>query len=229
MTITYHKEMMQNSQEWYDARCGLLTASEFGKIVTAEGLKFAKNETCRTHMFQLLGQRITKYVEPTYQSFDMMRGHADEVDARDLYAEHFAPVEECGFITNDDHGFTVGFSPDGLVGDDGLIEIKSRAQKYQMRTIISNEVPDEYLVQIHVGMMVSGRKWCDFVSYSGGLPMFVKRVEADEGIAAQLIAAAAQFEQRMDEMIIEFAHKLENKAFKLIPTQRKEHDIGGMI
>jgi predicted phage-related endonuclease len=229
MTITYHKNMMQNSQEWLDARCGLLTASEFSKIVTSKGLTFAANETCRTHMYQLLAQRITKHVEPQFQSYDMMRGHADEIEARELYARHYAPVEQCGFITNDDFGFTLGFSPDGLVGDDGIIEIKSRAQKFQMRTIIEGEAPDEFMVQMQLGLLVSGRKWCDFISYCGGLPMFTKRVHVDEGIRGQLVAAAAEFEQRMDQLIIDFAAKLEAKPIHLIPTERKEYDIGGTL
>jgi len=65
---------------------------------------------------------------------------------------------------------------DGLVGKDGLIEIKSRIQKHQIKTIIDDEVPLEYMLQIQTGLIVSERKWCDFISYSNGMPMFVKRV-----------------------------------------------------
>jgi hypothetical protein len=112
----------------------------------------------------LLGQRITGYTEPRYISDDMLRGHDDEIEARIRYAEHFAPVTECGFVTNDDHGFVIGYSPDGLVDDDGLIECKSRRQKFQVETILADKVPEEYMLQIQTGLLVTGRKWLDFVS-----------------------------------------------------------------
>ena len=66
----------------------------------------------------------------------MLRGIEDEVEARILYAAQYAPVQDMGFITNDRWGFTLGFSPDGLIGDDGFLECKSRRQKFQVQTII---------------------------------------------------------------------------------------------
>jgi hypothetical protein len=115
------------------------------------------------------------YVEPHYVGDDQLRGYEDEAEVRRIYAERFAPVHEVGFITNDRWGFTLGYSPDGLVGEHGQIEAKSRRQKYQIQTIIENVVdatiPVDFLIQVQTGLLVSERQWCDFVSYCGGLHM----------------------------------------------------------
>jgi hypothetical protein len=96
----------------------LLTASEFDRILTPT-LKIADNPKSRAHLWEMAAQRITGYVEPQYISDAMLRGQEDEIIARDLYSKHYAKVEQCGFVTNDKWGFTLGCSPDGLVGDDG--------------------------------------------------------------------------------------------------------------
>jgi hypothetical protein len=195
--IRYHFAIDQGSEEWHALRCGIMTASEV-KLILAPTLKAASNEKERAHLFELLGQRITGYTEPRYISDDMLRGQEDEIEARIRYAENFAPVAECGFVTNDDHGFVIGYSPDGLVGDDGLIECKSRRQKFQVETILADEVPAEYMAQIQTGLLVTGRQWLDFVSYCAGMPMFVKRVFPDDGYQDAIIAAACAFEDRLN-------------------------------
>lgn len=214
--ITYHRDLIQGSDEWLAARCGLLTASEMKLIITPT-LKPAANDKERAHMWELLAQRITGHVEPSFVSDDMLRGQTDEFDARQLYAQHHAPVEQVGFITNDDWGFTIGYSPDALVGDDGLIECKSRRQKYQVETITTGQVPSEYLIQIQTGMLVTGRQWCDFVSYSGGLPMVVIRVPADDEMQNRILDAAEAFEERL---LVKLAAYREASA-GLIPTERR--------
>src|SRR5262249_2370549 len=142
-------------------------------------LKVADNDKSRAHLYELLAQRITSYVEPSYIGDDMLRGMEDEILARQLYAEYFAPVEEVGFVTNDEWGFTIGCSPDALIGEDGLLEVKSRRQKFQVGTIIDETMPDDYAIQVQTELLVTGRAWCDFVSYSGGLPMIPIRVYPD--------------------------------------------------
>lgn len=218
MTIIHHEGVVQGSDEWLAMRCGVLTASEMKYVVTPT-LKPADNDKTRAHLWEMLAQRISSYVEPQYISTDMLRGIEDEFYARKAYAEHYAPVEECGFITNGKWGFTLGYSPDGLVGDDGLIEIKSRRQKYQVETIATDEVPAEYMIQLQTGLLVSERKWIDFVSYSGGLPMFVKRVEAIPEYQDAIIAAACAFEARLADKLVEYRATL--VATKLIETQRR--------
>lgn len=219
MTIKMHKAMIQGSDEWLAARCGLLTASEMRLILTPT-LKTANNDKARAHVFELLFQRMTGYVEPQYVSDAMLRGQEDEIYARAAYSEHFAPVAEVGFITNAQWGFTLGYSPDGCIGEDGLVEIKSRCGKYQVQTIAEDAVPDEYMIQLQTGLLVSGRKWIDFISYCGGLPMFVKRVEPDPDIQEAIVTAAIAFEERVAEMELEYRSTL-IKMRKVIETERR--------
>lgn len=220
MTIRYHDDLIQGSDEWLQIRCGLLTASEIRLILTPT-LKVANNDKVRAHVFELAFQRLTSFVEPQYVSDAMLRGQEDEIYARAAYTEHFAPVEECGFITNDQWGFTIGYSPDGLVGDDGLIECKSRCGKYQVQTIATNEVPEEYMMQLQTGLLVTGREWIDFISYCGGLPVFRKRVEPDPAIQDAIIRAAIDFEARVAEVQQDYLATLVAMP-KLIPTERRE-------
>lgn len=220
MTITYHAGLIQGSDEWLAQRCGLLTASEMKKIITPT-LKVANNGDTRAHAFELAFQRMTKFVEPQYVSDAMLRGQEEEIYAREAYAEHYAAVTETGFITNDRWGFTIGYSPDGLIGDDGLLECKSRCGKYQVQTIAGNEVPDDFELQIQTALLVSERKWLDFVSYCGGLPMFVKRVEPDPEVQEAIVAAATAFEERVADVIREYHSTLASMP-KLIPTERRE-------
>jgi len=216
---TYHAELLQGSDEWLHARCGLLTASEMKLIMTPTG-KVANNDKTRAHAYELAFQRITGFVEPQYVSDAMLRGQEDEIYARAAYTDNYAPVTETGFVTNDQWGFTIGYSPDGLVGDDGLIECKSRAGKYQVQTIATDEVPEEYMLQLQTGLLVTGREWIDFISYSGGQPVFVKRVMPDPDLQAAIIAAATAFEARVADVIREY-HATLARMPKLIPTERR--------
>ncbi len=217
--IRYHEDVVQGSEEWLQMRCGKLCASEMRHIITPT-LKVADNDKTRAHVFELLFQRITGYVEPQYISDDMLRGVEEEFYARQVYAENFAAVKEVGFITNSQWGFTIGYSPDGLVGDDGLIEIKSRRGKFQVQTIAEDAVPAEYLLQLQTGLLVSGRSFIDFVSYSGGLPMFVKRVEPDPLVQGAILAAATSFEAKLAEKEREYRATLINMP-KVIETERR--------
>jgi len=201
--IRYHHDLIQGSEEWHAARCGILTASEMALIVSPKTLKPAKNDKASAHLYELMAQRITGHVEPTYVSDAMLRGHADEIEARALYACHHAPgpVVETGFVTRDDWGFTLGCSPDALVGDDGLIEVKSRRQKFQAETIASQAMPEEYRIQVQTALLVTGRAWCDFVSYCGGMPMVAIRVERDAEVQEAILAAAEAFEAALAERL----------------------------
>lgn len=219
--ITYHPDLVQGSDEWLQMRCGILTASEMKLILTPK-LKIADNDKTRAHAFELAFQRISQHVEPQYVSDAMLRGQEDEIYAREAYREHFAEVVEVGFVTNDSMGFRIGYSPDGLVGDDGLIEAKSRCGKYQVQTIATNEVPEEYVLQLQTGLLVTGRKWIDFISYCGGLPMFVRRVEPEPEYQEAIIAAATAFETRVAEIMREYRCTLASMP-KIIPTERREY------
>jgi YqaJ-like viral recombinase domain len=219
VTIIYHNELIQGTEEWLAQRCGLLTASEIKHIITPT-LKIASNDKERAHLYELLAQRVSKYVEPQYVSDGMLRGEKDELIAREKYSEKYAPVTKCGFITNDELGFIMGYSPDGLVSDDGLIEIKSRKQALQMQTIIENVLPAEFMLQVQSGLMISKRMWCDFISFSGGMPMFVLRVLPDLEIHKAIAEAACAFEARLKAKLEIYL----NSAKLFFPTERIDYE-----
>lgn len=223
MTITIHDDLIQGSEEWHAARCGLITASEVDRILTPK-LKLADNAKSRAHMWELAAQRITNYVEPTYIGEAMLRGHEDEVLARALYAERYAPVRETGFVTNDKWGFVLGCSPDGLVGDDGAIECKSRVQKYQVQTIVEEyrgdaRIPEEFVLQVQTILLVTEREWCDFISRSGGLPMAVVRVGADPDMQAAIRAACETYEARIADAMRDYEAAVRARGY--VATERR--------
>lgn len=204
MTLTTYAELEQGSESWLAARCGLLTASTIGKLITPTTLKVADNETSRGLTMTLAAERITGHVDFVYPTADMQRGTDDEPYARDAYAEHFAPVEQVGFMVRDFGRYKIGYSPDGLVGETGLIEIKSRRPKEHLKTVLKGLPPLENMAQMHAGMLVSGREWCDYISYSAGLPLWVKRVYPDTRWVNAITTAAETFEINVANIVNNF-------------------------
>lgn len=224
MTIKYYYDLEQRSEAWYAARCGLLTASEMCNIITAKTLKYSESEKTNTHLCELLAQRVNNYVEPTFQSFAMQRGIDDEMDAKRYYEENYAPVKDCGFVTNDKWGFTLGYSPDGLIDEVGQIETKSRAQKWQMQTILEGKMPDEFIIQVQTGLLVSEREWCDYISFRDGMQMITIRVEPDLGVQSAILTAAKTFHDRLDIQMKGYNFCLKDPARRLVPTERRPPD-----
>lgn len=161
----------------------------------------ANNETSKGLTALLTAERITGYTDPTYMNDDMLRGVEDEPRAIAKYAEHYAPVKTVGLMVRDDWGFKIGFSPDGLVGDGGLVEVKSRRQKIQLLTVLADEVPVENMGQLQTGLLVSGWEWIDYISYCGGMKLYVKRVYPDPRWFEAIVQAVAKFESTSAAMI----------------------------
>lgn len=248
MSLEIFKELEQGSPEWLAARCGIVTASVVGQLITKGApdalavdcpkceapateacistarkvptpiktihdersamaaelppvYRPAATDTSRALAMTLTAERITGWVEPIRENSDMLRGTLDEPYAREKYAEHHAPVTQIGFMVRDDWGFKLGYSPDGLVNDDGLIEIKSRRQKKHLATILADEVPAENMAQCQAGLLVSGRDWIDYVSYCSGMPLWTKRVTPDPAWFVAIIDAAHAFETVAEVMI----------------------------
>lgn len=154
-------------------------------------LTVADNDTSRGLITTLAAERITGHVEDTPMTSDMYRGIEAEPYARDTYAEHErVEVDEVGFIVRDFGKFRLGYSPDGLVGDDGLIEIKAPRAKGHITTALTGEVPAHYMAQLQTGLLVTGRKWIDYISFHGGMALYVLRVLPDPAWHAAIKAAA---------------------------------------
>lgn len=219
MTLEIFTELEQGSDTWLAARCGLVTASVVGQLITPKTIKPAANDYSRGLTATLVAERITGHVEPMQVSGPMLRGQLDEPFARDAYSEHHAPAVEIGFMVKDFGKYKIGYSPDGLVGDEGLIEIKSRAQKKHLQTILADEVPLENMAQIQTGLLVSGREWLDYVSFCSGMPLWTKRVLPDERWDDAITDAVLTFEKNAAEMIAAYNAATEN----LPPTERLDH------
>jgi len=219
MSLQVFTELEQGTDEWLAARCGIVTASVVGQLITPKTIKPAANDTARGLVATLAAERITGHVEQIFPNRDMERGTLDEPYAREIYSEHYAPATEVGFMVRDDYGFRLGYSPDGLVGDDGLIEIKSRNQKIQLGTILADEVPLGNMAQIQCGLLVSGRDWCDYVSYCGGMPLYVRRVYPDINWFTAITDAVTAFEVAAGQMVAVYTSAIDGRP----NTERIDH------
>ena len=187
-------------------------------------LTVADSDTSRALLRTLAAERITSNVEDIFVNYDMQRGTDDEPYARDEYAAWAkVKVDEVGFMVREEPGIRLGYSPDGLVGDAGLIEIKSRRQPRQLETILDGEVPTENLAQIHAGMWVSDRKWCDYISYRDGMHLYVKRVHRDPLWDKAIEEAATHAEQVITQLVTTYAERV--KDFPHIEKRPELDDI----
>lgn len=218
MTLHIYEDLEQGTDEWLAARAGIVTASVVGKLVTST-LKVANNETSRGLTATLVSERITGHVEYVHPSAAMTRGTLDEPYARDVYSERYAPATQLGFMVRDFGAYKIGYSPDGVIGDDGLLEIKSRAQKIQLATFLDDEVPAENMAQLQTGLLVSGHDWIDYMSYTGGMPPYVKRVYPDPAWFDVIHAAAAHLEVVAAEMLDKYLAATEGNE----PVERIDH------
>ena len=193
----------QGTPEWFAARAGIPTASEFSTVM-AKGKGGGESVTRRKYMLTLLGERMTGECVESYGNAHMERGKVMEQEARDLYQFRTdAELNQVGFIRHD--LFQAGASPDSLIGDEGGLEIKTKLPHLQLELLLSNELPSEHKAQVQGQMWVSGRKWVDFVSYWPKLPLFVTRVERDDSYIAQLADAVATFNAELNELHKRFA------------------------
>jgi putative phage-type endonuclease len=201
MKTVYHYDIDQGTDEWHALRRGVITASTVDKLLTSTG-KPANNDTSRAQLYQLLAERITGESEPSFYNDDMARGHLLEPYARDLYAFYYEPITECGFVTIvEDSKVIVGYSPDGLAGDDGLIEIKSPRRKTHLKSLLTDAIPTEYISQVQTGLAVTGREWCDFISYAPGLPLFVHRCYPNAKLIQQIFEAIEAAELQLADLM----------------------------
>lgn len=219
-TLHVLPDIEQRSDAWFDQRRGMVTASIVGKLITPT-LKVADNDVSRGITAALVAERITGICETSFVSEDMWRGIEHEPYARDIYSGHYAEAVEVGFMRLDGDGWSLGYSPDGLVGEDGLIEIKCPRAKGHVNTILADEVPTYYMAQLQAALLVSGRKWCDYVSFHAGLPLFVKRVTPDPAWHEAITAAVTKFETTAAEMVAAYT-----EATKTLPaTERIDMEI----
>lgn len=175
-------ECEQGSPEWLAARLGVPSASQFSKIVTGKG---GKSTQLEAYINQLVAEELTGETTLVYVNEHMKRGTQLEPDARELYeALTGQSVEEVGFCLHDT--VNAGCSPDGLVGEEGGLEIKCAAPATHVEWVKAGALPAKHLQQIMGCLWITGRKWWDFMSYHPTMKPLIVRVERDEEYIAVL-------------------------------------------
>lgn len=186
-------ECEQGSTEWLQARLGVPTTSMFHTLLGVK--KDAKDKvTRRTYMLKLAGEIITGEPMESYKNDHMERGNLMEDEARDLYT--FMSGEEpvrVGFIRNGDKGC----SPDSLLGEKGMLEIKTKLPHLLIDCLLKDEFPAEHKAQCQGALWVAEREWIDIAVYWPKLPLFVKRAYRDEGYIANLAGAVKEFNEEL--------------------------------
>lgn len=193
----------QGTDEWKRERLGHVTASRISDVMAK--VKTGEAKTREKYRYEIVTQRLTNEIQDGYVNEAMSWGTEQEPYARMAYeAKTGNFVTQVGFIKHEGI-YWVGASPDGLVGDTGLIEIKCPNTATHLKTLESGKAPTEYYGQMQMQMWVTGREWCDFVSYDPRLPdelrYFCVRVHRDEEYLKEMEADVLQFLYEVEETI----------------------------
>lgn len=201
--------MEQRSPEWFAARLGRVTASRVADVVARTKTGWGASRA--NYMAELLVERLTGEQAPAYTNSAMQWGTDCEPHARAGYEFRLdVTVEEIGFVDHPTIAMA-GASPDGLVGEDGLVEIKCPNTSTHIDTLLTGKIPDRYVTQMQWQMACTGRQWCDFVSFDPRLPenmrLFVKRAERDTKAIASLESDVAEFLGDLDQKLAALSAK----------------------
>lgn len=191
-------DVQQGSPEWFAARCGIPTASSFDKIVTSKG---EPSKQAQKYSYQLAVERLTGRIEKSYSNDDMARGKEVEAEARSFYELiHEVSVKEVGVCYPDERKLCAA-SPDALVGDEGLLEIKCPLAYAAVGYILDGALPTDYFQQAQGQLFVTGREWLDFLSYYPGLKPMIVRVQRDEKFIKKLSIELEVFTRQLDDLV----------------------------
>lgn len=200
---------LQRTEEWHQQRCGKVTASRVADIVAKTKTGYSTSRA--NYMAELICERLTGMQGASYASAAMQWGTETEPMARAAYeAKVGSLVIETGFVP---HGSIpmAGASPDGLIGDDGLVEVKCPITATHIDTLLGQSVPGRYINQMQWQMACTGRKWCDFVSYDPRMPekmqLFIKRIDRDTAAIAELEGEVVNFINELDRKIAQLKEK----------------------
>lgn len=198
MRIETYK-MEQNTVEWALARAGIPTASCFDKV-QAKGRKGERSKTRDGYLYQLADEQIYGDPVEAYTNADMERGKVMEAEARSIYAlERDVMPEQVGFVFN--HDLSAGCSPDSLIGEDGILQIKTSFPRLWVPLMIKGEFPEEHRAQCQGELLVTGRKWIDLMIYWPRRRPFIVRAERDVEYLSGLRSALVAFNQELDAIV----------------------------
>lgn len=187
----------QGGGEWLAARSGIPTASMFHTVL-AKGVTGGESKTRREYMLKLAGERLTGQPMTNYSNGHMERGRLMEEEARRFYTflTDLEP-QTVGFIRNGEKGC----SPDSLIGEDGMLEIKTAMPHILISYILSDDFPPVHKAQSQGQLWVAERDWIDLIVYWPGLPPFVRRAHRDTPYINKLSAAVDQFNDELAGVI----------------------------
>lgn len=196
--------MDQRTDEWFAARCGRVTASRIADVMARTKSGYAASRA--NYLAQLVCERLTGEVAPSFTNAAMEWGTEKEPEARAAYSAKTGEiVEETGFHKHPT--LEAGASPDGLVGDDGLVEIKCPNSATMIEYLRTRQIPHKYLLQMQWQMLCTDRQWCDFVAYDPRLgerlQLLVIRVERDPALIAEIESEVTQFLRELDQTVSE--------------------------
>ena len=187
----------QGTDEWLRHRMKIPTASEFS-VVLARGKNGAPSKTRATYMRKLAGEIICDEPMESYSNKAMERGKLLEPDIRNLYCMMAkCDVRRVGFLRNGRRGA----SPDGLIGNDGMLEIKSEAPHLLIETMFADELPPEHYAQLQGGLLISEREWIDLAVGYKKMPLFTKRTGRDEPYIKILNDEIDRFNEELDALV----------------------------
>jgi putative phage-type endonuclease len=203
--------MEQQSNEWFTARLGKVTASRVADVIAKTKTGYSASRD--NYMAQLICERLTGQKGESFTNAAMEWGTQTEPLARSAYEnKRSLLVKEVGFINHPRIEMS-GASPDGLVADDGLVEIKCPNTATHIDTLLSQKVPTKYITQMQWQMLCCQRKWCDFVSFDNRLPehlqLFIQEVEFDPEYCAMLEKEVSQFLAELDSKVAKLKEKYE--------------------
>lgn len=207
-------EVIQRSEDWFAVRLGKVTASRVSDVVAKTKTGWGASRA--NYKAQLVCERLTGFVEPSYTNAAMQWGIDKEDEARAAYQIHaLCEVAEIGFVDHPNIEMS-GASPDGLIGADGLVEVKCPMSAAHIETLLGQSVPSKYIYQVQWQMACTARAWCDFVSFDPRLPapmqLFVSRVHRDDTIISSLERDVSDFLAEVDATVSELRAKYEREA-----------------
>lgn len=199
----------QRTDDWFAQRCGKVTASRIADVMAKTKTGYGAGRA--NYMADLVAERLTGVPKPGFSNAAMQWGTDTEPQARAMYElQTGREVVEVGFIPHPTIENT-GASPDGLVGDDGLVEIKCPNTATHITTLRGASIYLKYVLQMHWQMICTGRTWCDFVSFDPRLPyemqMHVQRVDLDTDLAAEITREVEKFLAELQETIDDLTAK----------------------
>tara|TARA_R110000823_G_scaffold75618_1_gene172978 strand:+ start:1162 stop:1788 length:627 start_codon:yes stop_codon:yes gene_type:complete len=199
----------QGSTEWLSLRLGKITASRVKDVLT-KGRGTSPSKTAESYMMELIAEILTGNSKPFFENDAMRWGTETEPQARAMYAVNndFVDVKEVAFV---EHNEQVGISPDGLVGDDGLLEIKCPNTTTQLKRALSDDYSADYKAQIQMQLWVTEREWCDFLSFD-------PRLECDAGYLQQRVFRDEEYIEEMKTKVYAFVEKM-NELIKQLTTK----------